>query len=66
MADTSKHDDELENLLKTERMLNKQVDKLSKAKDDMKILDGRISKEKMSLSDKMETKIMMLKNVVES
>ena len=51
MADISKHDDELENLLKTERMLNKQVDKLSKEKDDMEILDERISKEIMSLSD---------------
>ena len=64
MADISKRDDELENQLSTEKMLKKQVEKLSKEKDDMKILVDRISIEKMSLSNEMETKIIDSQEVI--
>ena len=47
-------------------MLNEQIDNLSKGKDYMKILVDKHSKEKMMLSDEMQTEIMMLEKVVES
>ena len=66
MVDIARRDDEIENLLKKEKMLNGKIDKLSKEKDDMEILVDKHSKEKRKLSDEMETQIMMLENVVES
>ena len=66
LTDLSKCEDEIESFLKKERISNSNYEKITKENTELKVVNDKISREKVHTSKHIEETIGMLENVLET
>ena len=66
LTDLSKWEDEIETFLKKERISNSNYENITKENTELKVVNDKISREKVHTSKHFEETIVMLENVLET